>query len=154
MPQKAIAAIADLQKRLLRGADEQVESEIRECLNEWLKAVGGGSPEPVAFLYHPDAVLLATFDPKPLTTPEERKSYFANFTRKKELKAVADTCHIHVFSEDAAGASGLYTFRYITEGGDEMAVNARFTFNFIRDRENDRWLIVSHHSSQAPEVAP
>ncbi len=153
MPQKSITA-EDLPKRLLRIAHEEVEAEIRQCLDEWLKAVGSGAPEPVAVLYHPDAVLLATFDPMPLTTPEERKSYFANFTRKKDLKAIADTCHIHVFSEDAAGASGLYTFRYVAENGEEMAVNARFTFNFIRDREDDRWLIVSHHSSQAPKSAP
>jgi uncharacterized protein (TIGR02246 family) len=126
-----------------------VEAEIRQCLEAWIKAVGAGTPRPITALYAPDAVLLATFDPKPLLTPAEREIYFINFKSRKGLKAVLDECHIQMLGDDAAMANGLYTFRYVDEDGGKTHVKARFTFVYERQPDGE-WVIVAHHSSQAP----
>ena len=126
-----------------RGA----EADIHAALQRWVEALGSGKGEaPIAALYAPEAVLLSTFDPKPLETPAEITAYFQNLTKNPNLKATVQTEKVHAFA-DGGVTSGLYTFSY-TKDGKEVRVPARFSFVF--NRTPTGWLIVSHHSSVEP----
>jgi hypothetical protein len=126
-----------------RGA----EADVHAALQRWVETLGSGKGEaPIAALYAPDAILLSTFDPKPLETPAEIAAYFHKLTQNPNLKATVQTEKIHTFADGGAD-SGLYTFSY-TKDGNEVRVPARFTFVFHRTTAG--WLIVSHHSSVVP----
>jgi hypothetical protein len=57
-----------------RGA----EADVHAALQRWVETLGSGKGEaPIAALYAPDAILLSTFDPKPLETPAEIAAYFS-----------------------------------------------------------------------------
>lgn len=125
------------------------EADIHAALQRWTEALGSGQGElPVVALYSPDAILLATFDPKPLTTPAGIAGYFHELTQNPELKAVVQTEKIDLFA-DGGVDTGLYTFSYL-KGAEEVRVPARFTFVFRRTPVG--WLIVSHHSSVLPRL--
>ena len=128
---------------------EYTDAELRDCLNEWVQQINKGSHASVAALYSPDATLLATFDPKPLTTPEARLGYFIAFKSKTDLTANVDECFAEVLGQDAGSVSGLYTFTYKDDKGTTHAVPARFTYVYQRDGQGD-WKIISHHSSVQP----
>jgi len=130
-------------------AAEGPASPIHAALLEWTRALASGQGEaPIAALYAPDAILLSTFDPKPLDRPAAIAAYFHKLTQNPNLKATIDSEKIVVFGGGAAD-SGLYTFSY-TKDGKEVRVPARFTFVWRRTPKG--WLIVSHHSSVLPEA--
>jgi hypothetical protein len=104
-----------------RGA----EADVHAALQRWVEALGSGKGEaPIAALYAPDAILLSTFDPKPLETPAEIAAYFHKLTQNPNLKATVQTEKIHTFADGGAD-SGLYTFSY-TKDRKEVRVPARF----------------------------
>ena len=123
------------------------EADIHAALRHWTEALGSGQGElPVVALYSPDAILLATFDPKPLTSRADITGYFHKLTQNPHLQATIQTEKIDLFA-DGGVDSGLYTFSY-RKGDEEVRVPARFTFVFRRTPAG--WLIVSHHSSVLP----
>jgi len=125
------------------------QADIHAALLRWTEALGSGRGEaPVAALYSRDAILLSTFDPKPLTTPAEIAGYFRALTRNPNLKATIEMETIHLFA-DAGVDTGLYTFSYMKDG-EPVRVPARFSFVFRRTPAG--WMIVSHHSSVLPSA--
>ncbi len=125
------------------------EAPIHAALLKWTAALASGRGEaPVVALYAKDAILLATFDPKPLETSTDIAAYFHVLTQNPDLKATIESEKIDLF-RDAAVDSGLYTFSY-TKDGKPIRVPARFTFVYRRTAAG--WLIVSHHSSVLPEA--
>ena len=123
------------------------ESDVHAALQRWVETLGSGKGEaPIAALYAPEAILLSTFDPKPLETPAEITAYFQKLTQNPNLRATVQTEKIQTFADGGAD-SGLYTFSY-TKDGKEVQVPARFSFVFHRTPAG--WLIVSHHSSVVP----
>jgi uncharacterized protein (TIGR02246 family) len=127
----------------------EAEAEIRRCLDQWIEAINRGSINLVGALYEPDAVLLGTFAPQPLTTPEGRQEYFIRFKARTNMEATIDQCSIEAFGDDVGAASGLYTFSFEGETGAQETVKARFTFVYRRFAQGS-WLIVMHHSSVVP----
>lgn len=124
------------------------KAEIHAALMKWINTLGSGQGEkPIAALYAPDAILLATFAPKPLTTPTAIAAYFRQLTQKPELRARVQSETIDLFGGGGAD-TGLYTFSY-RGNGKEVQVPARFTFVFRRSAKG--WLIVSHQSSLVPQ---
>src|SRR5438067_11541876 len=88
------------------------EPDIHAALQRWVEALGSGKGEaPIAALYAPDAILLSTFDPKPLDTPDKISAYFHSLTQNPNLKATVQTEKVHTFA-DGGVDSGLYTFSY------------------------------------------
>jgi hypothetical protein len=142
--------------RLKNGASPQsvsaTESEICRGVAEWVDAINNGNAESIDALYTRDAILLATFDPRPRTTPEERREYFVTFKTRRKLKASIDQCYVTVLGTEGGAASGLYTFNFVDAAGASQTARARFTFVFSRQSEGD-CLIAAHHSSQVPVVA-
>jgi uncharacterized protein (TIGR02246 family) len=125
------------------------EADIRAALQRWVEALGSGKGEaPIAALYAPDAILLSTFDPKPLETTAEITAYFQKLTKNPNLKATVQTEKVHAFTDGGVN-SGLYTFSYMKDG-KEVRVPARFSFVFSRTPAG--WLIVSHQSSVVPSA--
>jgi hypothetical protein len=123
------------------------EADVHAALQRWVETLGSGKGEaPILALYAPDAILLSTFDAKPLETPAEIAAYFQKLTQNPNLKAEVQTEKIHTFA-DGGTDSGLYTFSY-TKDGKEVRVPARF--NFVFRQTPTGWLIVSHHSSVVP----
>jgi uncharacterized membrane protein YqiK len=128
---------------------EQMQAEVHAALQEWTEALASGHDEkPVTALYDRDATLLATFDPKPLETPAEIAGYFHKLTQNPELKATVQSEKIDLF-DDAAVASGLYTFNY-RKDGQLVELPARYTF--VYRKTSHGWMIVRHHSSALPEA--
>ena len=134
-------ALAQSPRKAARVADEIVHLRA-----EWAKDLRAKQLDQIAALYAPDAILLSTFDPKPLETPAQIAAYFQKLTQNLNLKATVQTEKIHAFA-DGGVDSGLYIFSY-TKDGKEVRVPARFTFVFHRNPTG--WLIVSHHSSVVP----
>ena len=130
-------------------AADRDAAPIHAALLAWTKALASGQGEaPIVALYAPDAILLSTFDPKPLDAPAAIAAYFHKLTQNPNLKATVDSEKIVNFGSGGAD-SGLYTFSY-TKDGKEVRVPARFTFVWRHTPKG--WLIVSHHSSVLPEV--
>jgi hypothetical protein len=95
-----------------RGA----EADVHAALQRWVEALGSGKGEaPIAALYAPEAILLSTFDPKPLETPAAIAAYFQKLTQNPNLKATVQTEKVQTFADGGAD-SGLYTFSYTKEG--------------------------------------
>src|SRR5207237_7751075 len=110
-----------------RGA----EADVHAAVQRWVETLGSGKGEaPIAALYAPEAILLSTFDAKPLDTPAEIAAYFHKLTQTPNLKATVQTEKIQTFADDGTD-SGLYTFSY-TKDRNEVRMTARFTFVFHR----------------------
>jgi uncharacterized protein (TIGR02246 family) len=121
-------------------------AQVRHAYDRWVAAVTGGDPERVVDLYADDAVLLATFAPEPRETREKLREYFDGFTALPNLRARTDRSMVQI-CDDLAFHDGLYTFSYVKDDTDVL-VRARFSFAYRRHGHD--WLIVRHHSSQAP----
>jgi uncharacterized protein (TIGR02246 family) len=122
------------------------EDSIKTAYNDWVKAVTGGSPDPVLKLYDDKAVLLPTFGPKPLVGHTQLREYFAKFTALPKLTAETKESIIRIYGDTAVN-SGLYTFSYERDG-KVVNVPARFSFTYRKDGE--KWKIIDHHSSVVP----
>ena len=119
------------------------DSTISALFEEWTTALQTGSPKNVVALYEPNAILLPTISNKVRHNHEEIESYFINFLPKGP-RGVINESNIRNFGNIAIN-SGVYTFSF----NDGNTVQARFTFVYRRNQE--RWLIIEHHSSAMPE---
>jgi|TARA_A100000164_G_C21442129_1_gene556001 uncharacterized protein (TIGR02246 family) len=119
------------------------DSTISALFEEWNTALQTGRPKNVVTLYEPNAILLPTVSNKVRHNHEEIENYFFNFL-KKGPKGVINESNIRTFGNIAIN-SGVYTFSF----NDGNTVQARFTFVYRRNEQ--RWLIIEHHSSAMPE---
>ena len=127
--------------------DDKTDKSAENALNAWIAAMESRNTDNVLKLYDEDAVLLATFAKKPITTQEARKKYFDGLLANKNLKIKVTELHTDR-DGDIATANGHYIFSY-TKAGKIVKVPARFTFVF--EEESDGWEIESHHSSVLPK---
>lgn len=142
----AIASVFALSVTATSWAGER--EEVEQTFAKWRSALETGAPENVVKLYQPDAILLATLSPKPITTQEGRIEYFSKLTAKPKLSASVDEEHIKLLDEDNAVVSGLYTFRF-EQDGKKVEIPARYSF--VYEKVKNDWMIVEHHSSKLPE---
>ena len=119
------------------------DSTISALFEEWNTALQTGIPKNVVALYEPNAILLPTISNKVRHNHEEIENYFINFLPKGP-RGVINESNIRTFGNIAIN-SGVYTFSF----NDGNTVQARFTFVYRRNQE--RWLIIEHHSSAMPE---
>jgi uncharacterized protein (TIGR02246 family) len=87
--------------------------------------------------------LLPTVSNKVRHNHEEIEDYFVHFLAKIPSGKI-DESNVRIFN-DIAINSGVYTFTF----ADGSAVQARYTYVYKKD--DGRWLIKEHHSSQMPE---
>ena len=127
--------------------NDKTDKSAENALKAWVDAVETRNTDTVLKQYDDDAVLLATFAAKPITTQEGRRAYFDELLKKKNLKVTIDELHTER-DGDIALANGLYTFSF-TENGKTVKVPARFSFVF--EEESHGWEIEAHHSSLLPK---
>lgn len=121
--------------------------EVKAAFAEWRTALASGKAENIVKLYDTDAILLATLAATPLTTQQARTEYFTTLMARPQLSATVDQEYITLLDEDDAMVNGIYTFRF-EEAGKTVEIPARYSF--VYEKENDRWMIVAHHSSTVP----
>jgi hypothetical protein len=115
----------------------------------WMQRICQGQVANVLSLYKPDAVLVATFAPAPLTTRSQLKAYFKEFIGGKPglcgriLSKYTRSC-----SNNSYVSSGLYEF-YWQENGNTVKQKARYTYVWVADAHGN-CKILTHHSSVIP----
>lgn len=131
---------------------QTTQQELRNTYDHWTLAVSTakGKPAQVLALYEPNAILVATFAPAPLTTRQEITDYFTKLTANKNM-SIETLQFIPQFYGNIAIASGIYVFRFTDAANKKVAVKARYSFVYYND--HGHWLIVNHHSSQVPTAA-
>ena len=128
--------------------DDKKDKSAENALNNWIAAVESKDVDRVVKMYDDDAVLLATFEKKPILTQEGRADYFKNkIFPRKDLKVTVNELHTDR-DGDIALANGIYTFSF-TDKNKKVSVPARFSFVF--EEEKTGWEIEAHHSSVVPK---
>ena len=122
---------------------ETAKADILAAFDEWDRAIQTGNPDEVTALYHPTAVLLPTMSNQVRHNPAEIRDYFVQFLALGP-KGHIDEANIQIFA-DVVINSGIYTFSF----ADGSKAQARFTYSYVQS--DDRWLIMTHHSSAMPE---
>lgn len=122
-------------------------NEITALFTEWNDALATGDPDTVAALYAPDAVLIPTLSDQVRTDHAGIVDYFVGFLPIRP-SAVIQQSVVSVLDADAAIDAGVYRFTLHKTDVPET-VDARFTF--VYQKQDGRWLIVNHHSSEMPQ---
>ena len=120
------------------------ESAVQGLFERWNQALSSGSPETVAALYAPGALLLPTLSATNRSDPEAIADYFTTFLKPQPTGKVTSR-HILLGCNQATDA-GNYRFELHQPDGQ---LNARFTFVYGFDGQ--QWRIVHHHSSLVPQ---
>ena len=117
-------------------------------LDNWVSRINAGQFDELVSMYSEKAVLFATFDKQPLTTPDLIQGYFRGFLAREGSGVELDNSSIRntELGNGTYVSTGLYTFFY-HEDGQSVRHDARFTFIFDIDSQNP---IVHHHSSVIP----
>ena len=115
----------------------------KNMLETWFNYVSNQDLESVVSLYAHDAVLLGTYSNILSTGHNQIKSYFIDFLSKKPKASLIKSITHHL-SDNLLMVNGFYNFKI--QNGDTVA--ARFTFVF--KKQEDKFKIISHHSSIMP----
>lgn len=122
-------------------------SRARAICAAWVEAINSGRLADVLALYAEDAVLLPTFSPRVLRTPERRRDYFERLAAQPGLNVML---HEKTFRVQNVGAlevcSGIYCFRMEI---DEALLSFEARFSYVIDPQAAH-PILHHHSSQIP----
>lgn len=126
-------------------ADEK--SDVAAATNAWIEAFASHDAARIAALYAPDAVFWGTNSSTIRDTPALVRAYFENLKNRPTVRLVIDEQHIRVYGDTAVN-TGRYSVHEIRDG--QLTVRP-LRFSFTYRRQDDRWLIVSHHSSAMPQ---
>ena len=111
-------------------------------LNTWIEKIKTNDPNQVAELYDKDALLLGTFSDRERRGHTLILKYFEDLLQNKiDVKVVSE--HKHETSSFVIN-SGFYNFILI-----DKTIKARFSFVF--KKSENKWKILSHHSSVVPK---
>ncbi len=119
-----------------------------EVLFQWVTRVCSGNADDIAALYHESAVLIPTFSPHTVITPEGVRDYFGQLATRDGLgvrlhnkalrkQSVSDTLHT---------LSGICSFEFEV---DQVLLSFPSRFTFVIDISLPK-PILHHHSSQVP----
>lgn len=122
-------------------------SQVEALFNNWNAALQTRDPKKIAELYVNKAVLLPTLSNTPRTNHQELEDYFAYFVKNSPVGKL--NSHVIRSGCNWATDTGLYTFTFDGKNGKET-VNARFSYAY--EYIDNKWLIVSHHSSLLPNA--
>ncbi|CAM9090501.1 unnamed protein product, partial [Scytosiphon promiscuus] len=149
-----LAAVKIPLRQLSAGSKVTMTPEMKAveaATNEWKDTVTlntDDAPKKTAALYAPDSLFWGTVSEEVRSEPEHVRDYFDFFARLPKLRLVAyDPVPPRVHGKFAVHA-GAYTFAWQGADGETVQTRARFTFAYRL--ENDKWVIVEHHSSSMP----
>ena len=112
-----------------------------DLLYTWVEKIKSNNASDVVGLYHQDGLLLGTFSNSERSGKEKILDYFNKLFNSK-IDVEIKTKHIYK-TKSLSTVSGLYDFKV-----DDKIVEARFSFVFLK--VNQKWKIISHHSSLLP----
>lgn len=119
------------------------EFKIISLFDDWNRALQSGDHKQVVSLYEEKAILLPTVSNQVRHNHQEIEDYFTHFLSKEPVGKIEEF-NVRIYGQLAIN-SGIYRFTF----KDGTTVQARFTF--VYRRQDDRWMITEHHSSQMPE---
>ncbi len=128
--------------------EEIFKQEIKEVLASWCEAVNSRVVDEVVKHYAVDGILWGTISAIIRPGHELIKDYFENFLSKDGIRGEIIEQHTRIYG-DMAVNSGSYLFSWL-EKGEQVSEEARFSF--VYRKQNDKWLIVDHHSSFSPKL--
>ncbi|MFH1188224.1 MAG: SgcJ/EcaC family oxidoreductase [bacterium] len=126
---------------------EDLNTIAQNNFSKWNAALATKDPKKVAQLYTKDATFLPTLSDAFEHGQSGAENYFIQFLQKNPVGVIRHAKVQHV-TDDCYVYSGMYTFE-VDDHGKRKDVEARFTFTYKRD-EDDEWKIVHHHSSLKP----
>jgi len=121
------------------------KSDVQQLFQEWSRALQTKDTKQVLKLYSPDAILLPTLSPKVRHNHKEIGDYFDFFLTLSPTSEIQQE-NIRIYN-DIAINSGIYVFTVLQ---DDKTSEIPVRFTFVYKKNNDRWLIVEHHSSALP----
>lgn len=145
---KKIIALALFALFLNQASAACLKEAARNADYRWADAVETQDPATVNRLYAHYAVLLATYENKPITNSKGRLNYFNHFLHSMNKMQVHYNQEIIQTFPGGAVSSGLYTFSG-EKDGKPVSVPARFTFVYQNTAKGCQ--LITHHSSTLPK---
>lgn len=133
------------------ASDAALKNEVKAAFQNWQKSLSGQDAQKVVALYDQDAILLATLNDDPITTQDQRTSYFEGLVKKPEMAVAVQQEDVRVLDENTAIVSGIYTFSF-KDTEKTTQIPARYSFVYEKNAAG-QWLIENHHSSMLPMPA-
>ncbi len=129
---------------------ELSDRDAAAVVTRWVDFVNAADVESVCGLYNEGAVLLPTFSPHALITPEQRRNYFISLVSRDGLQVSLHekTLRVCGMAEAIKIASGIYRFCFDVDE-ESLTFEARFSYVMDLSREQP---IRQHHSSQVPRT--
>lgn len=114
----------------------------------WCDALLTKNPANVAKLYSQDSTFLPTLSSEFKSGISGAVEYFQHFLQQnpncqlvtEAIQPLGSNCYLH---------SGMYNFQVDSNGGRQN-LEARFSFVWERNSDQDDWKIAHHHSSLKP----
>lgn len=121
-----------------------------EVLFQWVSRVCSGSADDIAELYHESAVLIPTFSPHTVMTPEGVRDYFTQLASREGLgvRLHNKALRKQSVSESLHTLSGICSFEFEV---DQVLLSFPSRFTFVMDISQPK-PILHHHSSQVPRT--
>lgn len=131
------------------GNEQRLGAIAEQNFSAWSRALAAGNPGNVAELYAAGATFLPTVSEELKEGQDGAEAYFRHFLEKRPAGEVVDE-RVQPISPDSYVHSGMYNFAVGPEH-DRKVVEARFTFVWQKDGDDEKWRIVHHHSSVKPK---
>ena len=122
---------------------------VEQQFNLFNQAWATKSPDRVAALFAPDAVLLATVSNEPRTTPAGVRDYFVGFLKASPVGRI-DTSTVRLGCNKASRV-GTWTVT-LTDAQTGAKTDVKARYSFIYKYQGGRWWIDHLHSSKMPEA--
>jgi len=127
-----------------------INEKSKHLIDQWLKYLSTRNVEGIVELYYTDGILVPTLGQSICQGEEEIKQYFENFIGDHPNLCGNVTLELcQEIRDHGISVSGKYTFTWGEEKKEKL--DARFTYVFTRDVCEEKWKILTHHSSAIPD---
>jgi uncharacterized protein (TIGR02246 family) len=130
------------------GQGAAAEAAVEAVITAWADAFATMDGAKSAALYSADGRLWGTSGVTQAIGPDPIRAYFDSGRQRAKSRQVVIGEHGTRVYGDTAVSSGSYTFQSVLLDGSPSVRRARFSMTFVR--QNGRWRIVDHHSSDVP----
>jgi uncharacterized protein (TIGR02246 family) len=126
---------------------QENQKNVLRSLEDWITSVATLNPDEVVKHYSKDGVLWGTVSKIVRPGHELIHDYFVDFLKKKPVDCIVKKPQIRIYG-DIAINSGYYTFVFDNNGNK---VKAEARYSFVYQLQDDKWMILDHHSSFMPD---
>ena len=144
----AAALILSAALSVSAGGKAAQQPAVEAVIAAWADAFATMDGAKSAALYAPDGRLWGTSGVTQAIGHDPIRAYFDSGRQRAKSRHVVIGEHGTRIYGDTAVSSGSYTFHSVLLDGSPSVRRARFSMTFVR--QNGRWLIVDHHSSDVP----